>query len=645
MAAPEREPLAVARPLCPNPPPGPFDEGIALIASGRPDRALERLRTMQHARPGSVAADALARLSADELERANARAAKAAESVPLVPLERLPLAAVRGPAAPGGAKAHLDKKSEAKNLIVDQADWLEKNGLLPREGRGGDGTPAHVGRAYKGARLRSVFRSPDHDIASYGPVLVVFAEGKRPLALDARAPIASGPRAFDVVFAQLAGNLLVLQLAYNGYARESKGRNGYVAAYDAATGRLVWSSDPLTGNLANFGVYGGSVIAGYGFTAEPDFLSVLDLATGAVDQKIPLKTGPEQILDKNGELFVRTYNTDYVFRSGTGLPPAPAAALSDAGSERGGLDAETTCWLRAATAAVERRDDAGLAEALRGLQAAGLSTAPFEQGRRAPGKLDLSSPPPIVVSEPPWHYALVTPGPLPAGPAPKLRRVSGERADPVRTLAKRAFSPPRASGIAPIDDGRLPAGAPPEIPSSYGVETLRAIIPAGERLLLVYGGRYLVSVSAGAVERIFDLDALRHPPDPNPQWKEFASQDVTYAQIADGTLYVCNGGGSYAREVHGKKGFITAIDSSTGRIRWRSDPLVCGAPFVMVGEAIVSGYGFTDEPDYVFLIRRADGKVLERLPVESAPEELYPLDAQRIRVESYGHRYVIEVAK
>ena len=166
---------------------------------------------------------------------------------------------------------------------------------------------------------------------------------------------------------------------------------------------------------------------------------------------------------------------------------------------------------------------------------------------------------------------------------------------------------------------------------------------AGERLLLVYGGRYLVSVNAGAVERIFDLDALRHPPDPSPQWKQFASQDVTYAQVAEGTLYVCNGGGSYAREVHGKKGFITAIDFSTGQMRWRSDPLVCDAPFVMVGEAIVSGYGFTDEPDYVFVIRRADGKVLERLPVESAPEELFAIDANRIRVESYGHRYVIEV--
>ena len=53
--------------------------------------------------------------------------------------------------------------------------------------------------------------------------------------------------------------------------------------------------------------------SGYGFTAEPDFLFVLDMKTGEVVEKTKVKSGPEVILDKSGELYVRTYDHDYVF--------------------------------------------------------------------------------------------------------------------------------------------------------------------------------------------------------------------------------------------------------------------------------------------------------------------------------------------
>ena len=69
--------------------------------------------------------------------------------------------------------------------------------------------------------------------------------------------------------------------------------------------------------------------------------------------------------------------------------------------------------------------------------------------------------------------------------------------------------------------------------------------------------------------------------------------------MVDDTLYVCNGGGSYAREVSGKKGFVTAIDLATGVLRWRSDPLVCNAAtFAIAGDYLITGYGFTDESDF-----------------------------------------------
>ena len=56
------------------------------------------------------------------------------------------------------------------------------------------------------------------------------------------------------------------------------------------------------------------LITGYGFTAEPDFLYLLNRGNGAVHQTVPLRSGPEFLALKQTALFVRTYNTDSVFR-------------------------------------------------------------------------------------------------------------------------------------------------------------------------------------------------------------------------------------------------------------------------------------------------------------------------------------------
>ncbi len=67
-------------------------------------------------------------------------------------------------------------------------------------------------------------------------------------------------------------------------------------------------------NSRNFAVSGDALIAGYGFTAEPDWLYVLDRKTGAVVQKLRLASGPEYVIARGDRVFVRCYNTDYVFK-------------------------------------------------------------------------------------------------------------------------------------------------------------------------------------------------------------------------------------------------------------------------------------------------------------------------------------------
>jgi serine/threonine protein kinase len=115
-------------------------------------------------------------------------------------------------------------------------------------------------------------------------------------------------------WASQAEDMLYVSHGHNTYARSSKGRTGYVTAINIKDNRVLWTSPALISNSRNFEIIDDYLITGYGFTEEPDFLYVLRRKTGDVIQKITLKSGPDYIIRKNDDIFVRTYDTDYIFR-------------------------------------------------------------------------------------------------------------------------------------------------------------------------------------------------------------------------------------------------------------------------------------------------------------------------------------------
>ena len=653
-------PVAVVAPppVCTEPSPLVADRARAIdeLLGDHAEQAVVILEEIAKRRPQELASEALRKASQAKLAKANARTAEEQAALAMTALEALPLARtlVGEAKLPRDAQhVRLVLEQEKPNLIVDTDDWFKSNGLAQNTTRGPlQRLPAHVAASFRSVPLRALFAHVDHHVAFYaGGVLVASAAGKRPRVFDATRAMGS-ERSFDVDYAQLVGGTLLVSVGINGYARNVRGKTGYVVAFDAESGRLLWSSDPLTSNAQSFLVLGRSIVSGYGFTAEPDFLFVIDAASGAVEQKIPLKSGPSAIAGKSDKVFVRAYATDYVFRNAGPLPAAMPADLAEISADAPPDHPETRCWANVAAAAIDRRDARALALAIEAMHAfpsdrflddAFRDTLRFLLGQeRGPRKIDLSTSNPLVLAAPPWSYALTTTPAPPSGRPPLLFQVKKAKSDPVRALAQRPYRPDRASYVAPVARGALPAGAPPDIPSSYAMEDLRAIIPDEDRLLLVYGGRYLAILHDRVPERIFDMDAFRHPPSPDPQWKEFAVEDVTHAAVRDGVAYVCNGGGSYARDVRGKKGFLSAIEVASGKLLWRSDPLVCNASFVLVGDYLVSGYGFTAEPDYLYVLRRGDGKTMSRTRVDSGPDEIRR-EGSRLLVETYDASYAFEL--
>lgn len=116
-----------------------------------------------------------------------------------------------------------------------------------------------------------------------------------------------------VEWAAVRDGVLYVANFHRTYARSSKGLNAFLTAIDIGHAQVLWRSRPLVSNANNFVVLDDVIVTGYGFTAEPDYLYVINRTSGAIVQTVRLRSAPEYILLKGTKLFVRSYDTDYVF--------------------------------------------------------------------------------------------------------------------------------------------------------------------------------------------------------------------------------------------------------------------------------------------------------------------------------------------
>lgn len=129
----------------------------------------------------------------------------------------------------------------------------------------------------------------------------------------------------------------------------------------------------------------------------------------------------------------------------------------------------------------------------------------------------------------------------------------------------------------------------------------------------------------------------------SPEYKEedydFIQQEIKWAAIKDGVLYVSHSHTTYAKSSNNMNAYITAIDLSDMNILWRSDALVCNSKnFLIFDDVIISGYGFTEEPDYLYQIDCNTGKILEKTLLKTAPEYIIKKDSV-LYVRTYNTDY------
>lgn len=114
-------------------------------------------------------------------------------------------------------------------------------------------------------------------------------------------------------------------------------------------------------------------------------------------------------------------------------------------------------------------------------------------------------------------------------------------------------------------------------------------------------------------------------------------QDVRYDR---GVLYFNEACQSYSKEAGGQCSALIAVDPKEKKVLWRTKPLISNNRFLVHKKYIITGYGFTAEPDFLYVIRKSDGSVVQKISVPTSHEE-FKLEGDRLTVSIYGDKLLL----
>jgi hypothetical protein len=160
----------------------------------------------------------------------------------------------------------------------------------------------------------------------------------------------------------------------------------------------------------------------------------------------------------------------------------------------------------------------------------------------------------------------------------------------------------------------------------------------------MYNSILISDVATGNIVNDFDLTVLCNGPDDQKGSYSLQTEYIRYAKVVDDILYVEISHWGYASE-EPDNAYIVAINMNTNEVIFRSAPLVAnGFNFQVIGDTIICGYGFTAEPDYIYLLDRYDGKTIAQIPVKSAPYQFEIVD-DTLFVATYNTAYEFKITQ
>lgn len=277
--------------------------------------------------------------------------------------------------------------------------------------------------------------------------------------------------------------------------------------------------------------------------------------------------------------------------------------------------------------------------------------APTSPGTMTPDRSNAAPVEVIIMEEPPFAAKLAVDPLAKTRKFPVLKQISAKANDIIdhqKWISENGIEPLFLA--VPNSISGAPGDLPPSVPARAGDMILVRAFRDEATGYAIYGedfsaGPFLTlwTPDFGSLVGQFDFSPYRNSPKVVAGDENYVDQATRYATVVDGVLYVSHAHNTYAKSSMGMNAYITAVEVATGKLLWRSAPLVSnGESFIIKGDGIICGYGFTDEQDYLYVLDRHTGKTVSKTLVKSGPERLALL-GDILHVRTYNTDYQFRV--
>ena len=96
--------------------------------------------------------------------------------------------------------------------------------------------------------------------------------------------------------------------------------------------------------------------------------------------------------------------------------------------------------------------------------------------------------------------------------------------------------------------------------------------------------------------------------------------EVQDVRFYNNNIYFNQACKSYSKDQGGNCSYLFSYNIKSGTLEWKSDNLCSNGIFLVENNFIISTYGFTEENDYVYLINKTNGEIIDKYKVKSDPQ-------------------------
>ncbi|MEO8904057.1 MAG: hypothetical protein ABI488_17105 [Polyangiaceae bacterium] len=127
----------------------------------------------------------------------------------------------------------------------------------------------------------------------------------------------------------------------------------------------------------------------------------------------------------------------------------------------------------------------------------------------------------------------------------------------------------------------------------------------------LYGAKSKPNENPRARARLYDCKgAVLWTVELNELYSHPGHLELNDARYVDGVLYFNEACQSYAKEAGGKCSSLIALEPKQRKVLWKTDPLTSNGRFYVTKNYVVAVYAFTNEPRFVRVLARQNGKLV-----------------------------------